>query len=231
MLTNKHDGTSRVAALRPAFAAFCKDWGVVPRAPTPRRARTKSRVEKGVGYVKHSAIAGLEFISFQALQAHLQQWMHEADRRIHGTTRKRPVDLFDGRDAAALLPLPARPVAARTRRLKRKVANNYLVDVDVDVDVDTVRYSASKSILGDYLINHAGETQVNLYTAEACVATHARYQERHHRIIVLERYSGLLGDAQKREAAISSEEVATEGNRPLSVYEQVVEGAASWPNL
>ena len=40
------------AVFHPEFAAFCNHWGVRPRACQPYRARTKGKVENGVGYVK-----------------------------------------------------------------------------------------------------------------------------------------------------------------------------------
>jgi hypothetical protein len=78
--------------VHPAFAAFCKDWGVGVAACRPYRARTKGKTESGVGYVKRNAIAGLAFTSFAALEAHLARWMTEADQRVHGTTHERPID-------------------------------------------------------------------------------------------------------------------------------------------
>jgi hypothetical protein len=68
------------------FGAFCRDLDLVPRVCRPYRARTKGKVESGVKFVKHNALAGLAFVSFAALQAQLQRWMAEADQRIHGTT-------------------------------------------------------------------------------------------------------------------------------------------------
>ena len=60
----------------------------------PYQARTKGKTKSGVGYVKRNAIARLTFESFAALEAHLERWRNEADRRIHGTTHERD----DGRD-------------------------------------------------------------------------------------------------------------------------------------
>ena len=80
----------------PGFESFCRDRGLTSKACRPRRARTKGKIEPGVGYVKHNALAGRPFASFQELQRHLAKWMIEvADRRIHGTTRERPAVRFE----------------------------------------------------------------------------------------------------------------------------------------
>ena len=114
---------------------FCKDWDITPKACGPYRARTKGKTESGVKYVKRNALAGRDFESFAALEKHLVEWMAEADARVHGTTHERPLDRFEREEKAALRPLPGRPLPRRQQRLKRKVANDALVDVD------TVRYS------------------------------------------------------------------------------------------
>lgn len=64
---DRESGTARV---HPAFAAFCKDWGVGVAACRPYRARTKGKTESGVGYVKKNAIAAVSFANFAALEAH-----------------------------------------------------------------------------------------------------------------------------------------------------------------
>src|SRR5206468_3231760 len=95
-LVTSHDPKTGVVVWHPGFAAFCKDRGITPRACRPRRARTKGKIERGVGYVKHNALAGRSFDSFAALQRHLLWWtLHVADRRIHGTTREQPIVRFE----------------------------------------------------------------------------------------------------------------------------------------
>ena len=70
--------------------------GLTPKACRPRRARTKGKIERGVGYVKHNALAGRSFTSFEELERHLARWMVEvADERIHGTTKEQPAVRFE----------------------------------------------------------------------------------------------------------------------------------------
>ena len=228
VLKNCREGESRNVVLHPAFAAFCTDWDVTAKACTPSRARTKGKVENGVGYVKHNAIANLSFTSFDALCAHLERWMYDADRRIHGTTKKRPIDVFNDDEKAALMPLPMRPIAARTRRLKRKVAN------DCFVDVDTVRYSVPHRFVGTHVTVEVGEHNVLIYAAQVQIATHARCQEPHQRVVIQGHFSGLLramdvhrGDqSAQTDADVGAGAMAAMG-RTLDVYAQVIEGAAS----
>ena len=66
-LVTAHDGRTGEVTGHPGFAIFCQDRGITPRACRPRRARTKGKIERGVGYVKRNALAGRSFASFVEL--------------------------------------------------------------------------------------------------------------------------------------------------------------------
>jgi hypothetical protein len=141
-LVNKHP-TGGKTVFHPEFEAFCRHWGVLPRACQPFRARTKGKVENGVGYVKKNALGGLEFASDEALDAHLVLWMRDiADVRIHGTTHERPIDRFEAAERFALRPIQNHPSYLRVRSFTRKVST------DFRIDVDTNRYSVPHTFIG-----------------------------------------------------------------------------------
>ena len=54
-----HDAKTHAVEFNDRFLAFAVYWGFRPRACAPYRARTKGKDERGVGYVKRNAIAGL----------------------------------------------------------------------------------------------------------------------------------------------------------------------------
>lgn len=231
VLSHVRDGETRTITLHPAFAAFCKDWNVEAKACAPYRARTKGKVENGVGYVKHNAIADIDFISFVALQTHLETWMTMADGRLHGTIKKRPIDVFGAEEAAALAPLPQRPMPARTRRLKRKVAN------DCFVNIDTIRYSVPHRLVGAIVMVEVGDTEVRIFDATDCVAVHGRCQDSHKRVIIPGHFAGLLRDVNvDKDATVAAPTLAeltdngaeqlAEMGRTLNDYAAVVEGAS-----
>src|SRR5271166_2402834 len=70
-LVTSHDRQSGQVVWNPGFETFCRDRGLTAKACRPRRARTKGKIERGVGYVKHNALAGRLFASFEVLQRHL----------------------------------------------------------------------------------------------------------------------------------------------------------------
>lgn len=179
------DRATGTVRFHPGYLAFCKDWGVTPKACGPYRARTKGKVESGVKYVKRNALAGRRFESFAELQSYLVRWMVEADQRIHGTTGEAPLVRFEREEKAALCPLPLRPLVARERRLARKVANDALVDVD------TVRYSVPHRLVKQTVEVLVGDAKVSIFHDGKRVAEHARSFEPRSRITEASHYDGL----------------------------------------
>ena len=180
-----HGGVDQVT-LHPAFAAFCKDWGVEVRACAPYRARTKGKTESGVKYVKHNALAGLSFTSFGALVAHLNGWMEMADARSHGTTGEAPALRFEVREKASLRPLPSSRLSVRQRRLHRKVSNDCLVDID------SIRYSIPHRFVGCRVEVAVCDNDVCVYAGSELIARHRRGSDPHSRIIDPSHYDGIL---------------------------------------
>ena len=97
-LVDHHDAATREVRFNDRLHAFAGHWRFHPRACAPYRARTKGKDERGVGYVKRNAIAGHVFISWAALEAHLDWWMREiADRRCTAPPARRRWRVSSGR--------------------------------------------------------------------------------------------------------------------------------------
>jgi transposase len=210
------DRAAGAARLHPAFEAFCRDWSVEARVCQPYRARTKGKTEAGVGYVKRNALAGIEFASFAALEAHLGRWMFEADQRVHGTTRERPYDRFERDERVALRPLPANPLPVRQRRLTRRVAS------DCFVDVDTIRYSVPHVLVRRTVEVLVGDDAVTIFDGSTVVARHRRGSEPHARVIIPAHFDGLW----RRPDEIVPVQPGLPPGRSLADYAAVIGGAA-----
>jgi transposase len=81
-LVVRHDRATREVEFNARLHAFARHWQFRPRACAPYRARTKGKDERGVGYVKKNAIAGRQFASWSAFEAHLDAWMREIGRHL-----------------------------------------------------------------------------------------------------------------------------------------------------
>ena len=132
--------------------------------------------------------------------------MFEADRRVHGTTFERPIDRFERAESVALRALPALPLPAREQRLRRRVANDALVDVD------TVRYSVPHQYVRTHVEVAVGEREVRIYRGrDEIIARHARSLEPHSLVRDSKHYEGLW-----RQPTSTSTETAKLGG--LAVY-------------
>lgn len=226
-LVNEHDAQTREVVFNDRFHAFCRYWGVTPRACAPYRARTKGKDERGVGYVKRNAIAGHCFASLEELQAHLVRWMREvADVRVHGTTAEPPIARFEREERGALSPLAAKAPFLQVRELSRRV------HTDACIELDTNRYSVPWKLIGEAVTVVVAERQVRVLYAGQEVACHAQNAGRRTSIIERSHLAGIVGAhligvswlERPTTAAAPTPAAPAELLRPLAEYETALGG-------
>jgi transposase len=94
--------------LNPKVVSFCEHYGTVILPTKPAMPRHKGKIEAGIKYVQANGLAGKQFESLGAQNAHLAHWEETvADTRIHGTTRQQVRAHFLTVEKPKLLPLPA----------------------------------------------------------------------------------------------------------------------------
>ena len=90
----------------PRYVDFAHHYGFEIAACNVGAGHEKGRVESAVGYVKKNLLAGLEITDFSQLNPIARQWLDEiANVRVHGETRRRPVEMFE-EERPHLQPLP-----------------------------------------------------------------------------------------------------------------------------
>lgn len=73
------------------FLEFALTLGFTPKACKPYRARTKGKVERGVGYVEGNFWVAAEFTTLGDLNRQGLHWLDSvANQRVHGTTHEKP---------------------------------------------------------------------------------------------------------------------------------------------
>jgi transposase len=217
-LVDHHDAATREVRFNGRLHAFARYWGFRPRACAPYRARTKGKDERGVGYVKHNAVAGHGFASWAALEAHLAWWMREiADVRIHGTTGEAPLLRFRRDEAVALRAIDGRPPFRQLRELVRRV------QADCAVEIDANSYSVPWRLIGESVQVVVSDGRVRVLHAGREVAVHAETRGRRQRVIDPAHFQGVAGAARP---AILAEPAPAALLRPLAEYERLLGG--SW---
>jgi transposase len=229
-LVSQHDPEREILVFAERLERFAQYWEFKPRACRPYRARTKGKDERGVAYVKKNAIAGREFISWQALEAHLVRWTREvADVRIHGTTGEAPLERFRREEAAAMQPLPRKPSFLAERELLR------IVHSDCCVEVEANWYSAPQALIRQRVSVLVSGQQVLIRHGGRIVARHERLRPgRRDRRVIAGHWEGLVPQRQHREAVSSLQPVSQAGRqgrrgvrgselaRPMAIYAEAI---------
>ena len=85
--------------------ATCYGFKIDPAPPGAPRKRGK--VEATIKYLRNNPLKSRDGEPIDEVQAALDQWTREvASVRVHGTTGRRPIDVFEAEERLALRPLP-----------------------------------------------------------------------------------------------------------------------------
>ena len=165
----------RLAGCAPVFNAryldFSRHWGFEISACAPGRGNEKGRVENAVGYVKKNFLAGLELSEFSAINPAAQLWLDTvANVRIHGETRRRPIDLFQ-EEQPRLRPL--NPMPYDIGRIETARAGKQF-----RVTLDTNHYSVPARYVGVRVTLKAYPDRICIYHQDQLIARHVRCYDR-----------------------------------------------------
>jgi transposase len=148
------------------FFRFCRHYGVVPDAARIHTPTDKGKVERDIGYAKTSCFRGRDLETFEEAQAHLARWREKvANVRLHGTTRRRPMDLFE-EERKELRPLPEDPYEAC-------LLGRYKVRKDCHIRVRGNFYSVPHRFVGEFVLVRLGEKALTIFNESEKVAEHA----------------------------------------------------------
>ena len=152
-----------------SYREFAEAYGFLIAPCRPRTPQHKGKVEQGgVHYVKRNALAGRDFRDLPDGNRHLLRWVVEtAGRRVHGTIKQIPLEVFDHVERAALQPLPVTPwELTEWKRAK--------LHPDCHVVFAGAYYSGPHRLIGQRLWVRATDLKVELYQDYILVATHRR---------------------------------------------------------
>jgi transposase len=150
-----------------SYRECAEHYGFLISPCRPRTPRHKGKVESGVRYLKRNFLAGRTFADLAAANAELLGWIERvAGRRMHGTTKQRPLDRFVAVEKAALLALPSAPYDLG-------VWKKVKLHPDCHVVVDHAFYSAPHRLIGQQLWVRSNGREVVIFHDYLRIATHA----------------------------------------------------------
>jgi len=122
-----------------------------------------------VHYVNRNALAGREFADVVAANEHLRRWAVEvAGLRDHGTTHRRPLEVFEAVERTQLQPLPPARYEVTTWKEAQVHRDGHAV-------LDYAYYSVPHRLVGERVWLKSTPRRVEVYTSgHERVATHPR---------------------------------------------------------
>jgi transposase len=154
------------------YAAFLKHYNSSPITARVRRPQDKGKVESGVKYAKSNFIKGLTHRDYNRLETDLAWWnYHVANKRIHGTTRKVPAEVFHQVEKMSLQPLPSQPyeiMDIQHRKVNRMGHIMYRYNY----------YSVPSKFVGETLRVESNDKLLRMYNGTVMIATHSLSQDK-----------------------------------------------------
>ncbi len=155
-------------ALNRSYRELAKHYSFKVDPTPPRAPKKKGKVESGVKYVKRNFFRGRDESDATEVAKELARWVTEiADKRTHGTTQRRPGEVFAEVEKQHLRALPALPYESVTWHEAK-------VHADTHVSFDGRLYSVPWRLLGRAVWVRATKTTVTIYCDDDRVATHSR---------------------------------------------------------
>jgi transposase len=155
-------------ALNRSYRELARHYGFQIDPTPPRSPEKKGKVEASIKYVKRNFFRGREGQPIEEVRAELARWVREiAGTRVHGTTGRRPLEVFEAEERAALLPLPQAPY-------EPVIWHQALVHRDCHVAFERRLYSVPWRLVGKQVWVRATATTVVAYFDDERVATHDR---------------------------------------------------------
>ena len=153
------------------YKDFANYYGFRPIPCRVYHPNDKGKVESGIKYVKRNFFQGRDFIDGKDCDDKLRQWMEKISRRIHGTTRKVPQEVFETEEKDKLLRLPS-------RRYKLSMVGTRRVYHDCHIYVDYNYYSVPFEYVGKDVDIELSDNILKVYYKAKQIALHSRLEGR-----------------------------------------------------
>ena len=158
--------------LNPKYLDFADHCGFTIAPCNIGKGNEKGRVENAVGYVKKNFLAGLDIPNFTAVNPAARHWIDTvANVRIHGETRKKPLELFK-EERSCLNALPENPFDIAT-------VSQVRASSQFRITIDTNRYSVPAEYAGRRLTLKTYPDRLCIYCNDKLIARHVRSYDRY----------------------------------------------------
>jgi transposase len=154
--------------LNRSYRELAERYGCRIEPCPPASPRKKGKVEAAIKYVRNNPLKGRDGEPIDRVQGDLQRWINKiANARVHGTTGRRPVDVFEVEERPTLRPLPEG--ASDLGVWKRAT-----VHPDSHLAFRGRLYSVPWQLVGEVVWVRGTRSSVEAFHGDVRVARHAR---------------------------------------------------------
>lgn len=151
------------------YREFADHYGFKPLPCRAYHPNDKGKVESGIKYVKGNFFKGRKFESGTECDKKLRLWTEEANKRVHGTTKRVPLEVFEKEEKPKLLPLPS-------EKYRKCQAGTRMVYHDCHIFVENNYYSVPFEYVGKEVDIEIADTLIRVFYKGSQVALHTRLQ-------------------------------------------------------
>jgi len=149
-----------------SYADLAAHYGFQIDPCLPSTPTHKGKVESGVKYVKNNFLPLRNFKNFTDANSQLAEWnKNTARERIHGTTRKKPSELFEAYEKVMLK-------TVSSLRFEIPIWKKLKVDRDIHIQFDRAYYSAPHELRGMHVWARKTASQVAIFHENQLVSVH-----------------------------------------------------------
>lgn len=161
-------GVNEEPALHRSYRELAGHYGFKIDPTPPRAPEKKGKVESGVKYVKRNFFKPRELEDIDQANRDLDRWVEEiAGKRIHGTTGKRPLEIFETEERSTLNLLPA-------QKYELVVWKQATVHRDCRLLFEKLLYPVPWRFIGKKVWVRATQVSVEIYCDDVRIASHQR---------------------------------------------------------
>lgn len=148
------------------YAEFLKHYNCAPITARVRRGQDKGKVEAGVKYIKMNFLKRTEHKDFYKLEKELLDWTTNiCNKRLHGTTKKVPEDVFNTSEKKEMYPLPGKRY--ELFKIEHRKVNTY-----AHISYKNNFYSVPYTYIGKKIIIKSNDAILKIYDDAREIALH-----------------------------------------------------------
>lgn len=194
------------------YAEFLKHYNCAPITARVRRGQDKGKVEAGVKYVKMNFLKRVQHKDFYKLEKELLAWTTNiCNKRLHGTTKKVPAEVFGTSEKKEMYALPNKRY--ELFKIEQRKVNTY-----GHVSYKNNFYSVPYTYIGKKLIIKSNGSILKIYDDATQIALH-QIDKKEGGFVTKDEHAP--PEKQKKTVEMYIEKAAEFGNETIRFLEKI----------